>query len=203
MERTLENLQLDGGCLIFDFINTVNTRKPAPEFEYLRTFEDFLAWSAKVGSLPRRRLQLLREHASIRQKLASATLHNVIDTRENLYKLFSAIADGKSPDATMVNAFNERLSLTFRKINMRFGAAGAEVYFNNDEISLDEPLQAIIKSAFEILTREDFHRIKACPRCGWLFLDTSKNGKRKWCDMNVCGSREKALEYYYRKAKTS
>ncbi|HKZ37998.1 MAG TPA: hypothetical protein VJ184_10125 [Chryseolinea sp.] len=72
MERTLKNLQLDGGCLAFDFTNTVNTRKPAPEFEYLKTFEDFLAWSAKVGSLSKRRFQLLRAHASVRQKLAAA-----------------------------------------------------------------------------------------------------------------------------------
>jgi predicted RNA-binding Zn ribbon-like protein len=201
--RTLENLQLDGGCLVFNFINTVNTRKPAPDFEYLKTFEDFLAWSVKVGSLRGQRLQTLREQASVRSEIASAALRDVIDTRENLYQLFSAIAAGKTPDATVVNALNERLSLTFQKINMRFGAVGAEVHFNKDEISLDEPLNSIIKSAYDILTGADFRRIKECPRCGWIFLDTSKNGKRKWCDMNVCGSREKALGYYYRKTKTS
>ena len=203
MIRTLENLQLDGGCLVFDFINTVNARKPAPEFEYLKTFEDFLAWSAKVGSLRGKKLQALREHAFAKQKLASAALYDVIDVRENLYQLFSAIAAGKSPQATVVNAFNERLSLAFQKITMRFGVASAEVHFNYEEISPDEPLNSIIKSAFDVLTREDFQRIKECPRCGWLFLDTSKNGKRKWCDMNVCGSREKALGYYYRKTKAS
>jgi predicted RNA-binding Zn ribbon-like protein len=203
MVRTLENLQLDGGCLVFDFINTVNTRKPAPEFEYLKTFEDFLAWSEKVGSLRGKRLQALREQASSKPQLASAALREAIDTRENLYPLFSAIAAGKSPDAAVLNAFNERLSLTFQKISMRFGAAGAEVHFSNDEASLDEPLNSVIKSAFDILTGADFRRIKECPRCGWIFLDTSKNGKRKWCDMNVCGSREKALGYYYRKTKNS
>lgn len=94
--RTLENLQLDGGCLVFDFVNTVNTRKPAPEFEYLKTFEDFLAWTAKVGLLRGKRLKLLHERAAIKHKLASATLRDVIDVRENLYQLFSAIAAGKS-----------------------------------------------------------------------------------------------------------
>ena len=203
MERTLKNLQLDGGCLAFDFTNTVNTRKPAPEFEYLKTFEDFLAWSVKVGSLSKRRLQSLQQHALAKQKLALAAYRHVIDVRENLYQLFSAIAAGKSPDVKVVNAFNEKLSLAFQKINMRFGPATAEAYFNYDETSLEEPLNAVIKSAFDILTQKDFHRIKECPRCGWIFLDTSKNGKRRWCDMNVCGSREKALEYYYRKTKTS
>lgn len=203
MTRTLENLQLDGGCLVFDFVNTVNTRKPEPEFEYLTAFEDFLAWSAKVGSLRGKRLQALREHASVKPKDATAGLCDVIHVRENLYQLFSSIAAGKSPDAPVVNAFNERLALAFQKINVKFVAAGAEVHFRKDNVSFDEPLNSILKSAFDILTLEDFHRIKECPRCGWLFLDTSKNGKRKWCNMNVCGSREKALDYYYRKTRNN
>jgi predicted RNA-binding Zn ribbon-like protein len=201
--RTLENLQLDGGCVVFDFINTVNTRKPVPEFEYLNTFEDFLAWSAKVGLLRDKRLKALREHAFVKRKLAAEQLRDVIDIRENFYQLFSAIAAGKSPAAAVVNAFNGRLSLAFQKISMRISAVAAELHFNNDVISLDEPLNSIFKSAFDTLTGEDFQRIKECPRCGWLFLDTSKNGKRRWCNMNVCGSREKSLDYYYRKTKTS
>ncbi|WP_344746998.1 CGNR zinc finger domain-containing protein [Streptosporangium vulgare] len=36
----------------------------------------------------------------------------------------------------------------------------------------------------------------ACPSCYWLFLDTSKNGRRRWCSMTTCGSRDKARRYY-------
>lgn len=203
MTRTLENLQLNGGCLAFNFINTVNTRKPAPEFEYLKTFEDFLKWSAKAGALPGKRLQAIRKYTTAKPKVASAQLGDVIEVRENLYQLFSAIAAGKSPDETVVNAFNERLSIAFQKIVMRVNASTTVVQFNSDEVSVEEPLNIIIKSAFDILTGKDFHRIKECPRCAWIFLDTSKNGARRWCDMKICGSREKALEYYHRKTKNS
>jgi predicted RNA-binding Zn ribbon-like protein len=181
----------------------VNTRKPAPEFDYLKTFGEFLAWSAKVGSLRGKRLQALREHAYINPRLASSTLSTVIDLRENAYQLFSAIAAGKAPPLTVANAFNKKLALAFQNVAMKFGIGNAEIYFIHDQISLDQSLNAIIKSAFDVLTQEDFQRIKECPRCGWLFLDTSKNGKRRWCDMNVCGSRDKALEYYYRRTKVS
>ncbi|MFK3795237.1 MULTISPECIES: CGNR zinc finger domain-containing protein [unclassified Pseudomonas] len=39
------------------------------------------------------------------------------------------------------------------------------------------------------MTSPDRLRLKACatPDCDWLFLDTSKNGRRRWCQMNVCG----------------
>jgi len=47
--------------------------------------------------------------------------------------------------------------------------------------------------ASELLTSGDLSRLRACatPDCDWLFLDTSKNGRRRWCQMNVCGAREK------------
>ena len=42
-------------------------------------------------------------------------------------------------------------------------------------------------------------RLRRCPGrdCGWLFLDTS--GKRRWCSMATCGSREKMRRMYARK----
>ncbi|MHB1675570.1 MAG: CGNR zinc finger domain-containing protein [Acidobacteriaceae bacterium] len=41
-------------------------------------------------------------------------------------------------------------------------------------------------------------RIGVCGggNCGWLFLDESRGKRRRWCDMNDCGSRAKARRYY-------
>lgn len=199
--RTLENLQMDGGCLVFDFVNTVNTRRPAPEIEYLQTFEDLLLWSAKARSVGDEKLHALREYASQKPEDALAALRDVIEAREMLYELFSSIAAGNVPSNAVIHAFNRRLSLAFQRIHMKFGPARAEFHLEGSDVFLGEPLLPVLKSAFDIVTNQDFGRIKECPRCGWLFLDSTKNGKRKWCDMNVCGSREKSLEYYYRKTK--
>ncbi len=37
-------------------------------------------------------------------------------------------------------------------------------------------------------------RLKRCenPRCGWLFVDRSRNRSRRWCEMATCGNRAKA-----------
>jgi predicted RNA-binding Zn ribbon-like protein len=50
-----------------------------------------------------------------------------------------------------------------------------------------------------LLTTASYVKIKECPSCGWLFLDKSKNGKRRWCNMLTCGSNDKATRYYHRK----
>jgi predicted RNA-binding Zn ribbon-like protein len=44
-------------------------------------------------------------------------------------------------------------------------------------------------------------RVKTCPNCDWIFLDKSKNGSRIWCDMAVCGNRNKARLHYVRHSK--
>jgi predicted RNA-binding Zn ribbon-like protein len=35
-------------------------------------------------------------------------------------------------------------------------------------------------------------------QCGWLFMDDSKNGSRRWCSMRSCGNRAKAQRHYLR-----
>lgn len=203
MTRTLENLELDGGCFVFDFINTVSTRKSEPAFEYLKDYQDLLDWSAKVGLIRPRKIHSLRELFSKKKRLASSAFNEAVDAREKLYKLFSAIGVGAAPDPRLLDFFNEKMSFIFTQLEMRIGKTGATLEFRKDALSLEEPLVQIMKNAFDILQHRDFSRIKECPRCGWIFLDTSRNGKRRWCDMSVCGSREKSLEYYYRNIKSS
>src|SRR5437773_921598 len=40
-------------------------------------------------------------------------------------------------------------------------------------------------------------RLRACGnrRCGWLFVDRSASGRRRWCDAKACGNRMKVRRY--------
>ncbi len=63
----------------------------------------------------------------------------------------------------------------------------------------DDDLSRIIwpiaLSALELLTSEEIKNVRQCPGCGWLFLDTSKNKRRRWCDMRACGNRAKVKRH--------
>jgi predicted RNA-binding Zn ribbon-like protein len=52
----------------------------------------------------------------------------------------------------------------------------------------------------DLLTSGDLDRVGQCAddRCGWLFLDVSRNGSRRWCSMEACGNRAKARRHYRR-----
>ncbi len=59
----------------------------------------------------------------------------------------------------------------------------------------------LAQQAADLLTSLDSARLKICsnPRCGWFFLDTTRNASRRWCDMAACGNRAKARRHYSKK----
>ncbi|MBA3447113.1 MAG: CGNR zinc finger domain-containing protein [Pseudaminobacter sp.] len=58
---------------------------------------------------------------------------------------------------------------------------------------------ALAVSALSLLSGDRNRRLRICPNCIWLFLDRSRNGSRLWCDMTVCGNRQKAKRHYRRR----
>jgi predicted RNA-binding Zn ribbon-like protein len=96
-------------------------------------------------------------------------------------------------------AFNHDLGMVFSRL--RFGNAAGTLQLAL-EVAPDDlylPLRVALRSACDLLTDHPPSRIKSCPACSWLFLDASKNNTRRWCDMQACGSNDKAKRYYHRK----
>ena len=52
-------------------------------------------------------------------------------------------------------------------------------------------------AAAESLVAGELARVRRCadPRCARVFLDSTKNGRRRWCDMSTCGNRAKAARH--------
>ena len=66
--------------------------------------------------------------------------------------------------------------------------------------ALDCVLWPIARSAADLLTEGPLGAIRLCEGrgCGWVFLDTSRNRTRRWCDMRICGNRAKARRHHER-----
>jgi predicted RNA-binding Zn ribbon-like protein len=65
-------------------------------------------------------------------------------------------------------------------------------------------LAGILQSAVELAFSPDLARVKACPACGWLFIDRTRNRSKRWCITALCGNRSKMYRHYRRRrAKTS
>jgi predicted RNA-binding Zn ribbon-like protein len=177
--------ELVANALALDFVNTVNKR-PDPERDLLATRGDFLVWVR--AALP----HLDLTHADVDDTLLAAA----VDLREATHAVFSCIvAGGAAPGGAM-----GRLLAVHAE-----GVANARVEVGDDAARLTWPstaprgvLWAVADSAVGLLTNGPLRRLGACPSCGWLFVDTSRNGTRRWCSMATCGARSKARRYYRR-----
>ncbi|MER5981219.1 CGNR zinc finger domain-containing protein [Streptomyces sp. NPDC001857] len=71
--------------------------------------------------------------------------------------------------------------------------------------SVEDALSVIAADAISLLTGERGGKISLCasPTCRAAFLDTSRGGTRKWCDMNTCGNREKKARFLANKRDSS
>lgn len=200
-ERNIDNLPLDGGVLCFDFINTVNSWKGVNLHEYLGTYTDLVQWCGKVDILPARRRKMLQQYAAGHPQEAVRALEKIKRTRQLLYQFFSIIAAGEinALSGELLHKFNTALSDALSHIRFSIKDAGIMPGWQEDDTDLLLPLRIVMKSAYDVLTGQDHQRIKECSACGWIFLDHTKNNKRRWCNPLSCGSIEKSKKYYQKK----
>jgi hypothetical protein len=69
------------------------------------------------------------------------------------------------------------------------------------EVDLESIARMIAYRAVEDVLASPMERLRICQgqNCSWLFLDRSKGGRRRWCDMAVCGNAAKSRRFYARK----
>jgi predicted RNA-binding Zn ribbon-like protein len=79
------------------------------------------------------------------------------------------------------------------RASLAAGAGSCRWRWSLREAPIEAALGPIALAAARLFTEGDFGRIKECRghACGWLFCDTSKNNRRRWCEMEVCGNRAK------------
>lgn len=202
-DRSINSLPLDGGALCFHFINTINawTGTTIQEHEYLSDYNEFMKWCEKVDILSAKTRQALSNFATKQEDAAIAALQKIKRIREMLYRFFSSIAadDGRTMDPALLERFNKTLSAAMIYLRFDITPEGIITKVQEDTADLLTPLRIIMKSAYNILTTEDHAKIKECETCGWIFLDLTKNNKKRWCSPLTCGSMDKAKRYYQRK----
>jgi predicted RNA-binding Zn ribbon-like protein len=189
---------LSGGHVGLDFANTLSRRGHVQARERLQGYADLVAWALQAGIITAAEAPALLHEAVRRPQEATETLERAIAVRELLYRLFSAVAAGRSPLPVDVNAFNTVLVDTLAFARVVPTGNGFTWGWTDAPKRLDRLLWPVLRSAAELLTSEARHLVRECAAddCTWLFLDRSRNQRRRWCDMRTCGNRAKARRHY-------
>lgn len=196
---SIVKLSLVGGRTCLDFTNTVNIRESDRRRDHLQSYGDLLQWSVHAGILTQEQAHEMKDEADQKPDEAAGVLRMAIELREVTFRIFSAIAAGRTPSDVDLKLFSRHFSGAMSRASIVQENGRYVVGFDRGQ-TLDGMLPPIAWSAAELLKDPASARVKECSgeTCGWLFLDTSKNHSRRWCEMSDCGNRAKAQRHYQR-----
>jgi len=191
--------ELTGGALCLDFVNTIDNRPVGPT-ELLNTYGDLVAWAEQTGVLSPELAGTLRTEATQRPDAAAAALDGARTLREAAHAVLTAAVTGAAAPADSLGMLEAAVPPSLARRRLVQTATGFEWEWAYDDAALDGLLAPVVESAATLLTSPDLSRVRECEaeRCGWLFLDRSRNRSRRWCDMSVCGNRAKVRRHYQR-----
>ncbi|HET8645661.1 MAG TPA: ABATE domain-containing protein [Vicinamibacteria bacterium] len=200
-------------CL--DFVNTVGGRVPSagPGTDHdfadqvtrddLPDYDSLLRWSGFASLLDASGRQRLRERARRSPAAAGKVLARALRMREALYRIGKALVERWPPPAGDLAVLD--LEVREARRHQRLVARGGRVEpeWAADPARLDRMLWPLALSAADLYGSGDVSRLKQCrgARCGWLFLDTTRNHSRQWCEMSDCGNLDKVRRFRQRQRK--
>jgi predicted RNA-binding Zn ribbon-like protein len=183
-----------------DFANTVDNRANERRKELLTDYKRLLQWAVGAGIVTPKTADRLQRLASDAPRQAQSALRHAVELREAIHAIFSAVAERREiPSAALA-----RLNASVQN-----AAEHARIVHTNrrftwewilPDSSPDSMLWPVARAASELLTSDDLAYVRRCASdpCAWLFLDKTKNHRRRWCEMKTCGNRDKARRYYQR-----
>jgi predicted RNA-binding Zn ribbon-like protein len=183
--RPISAVRLDGGRLSIDFANSIHDRFAAPAEDYLATPERYVEWARRTGALsPDEHIGLPHGHE------ATARLMDDIRTlRDTAFQVLAAHIDGAPLPVGALRTLNEWLleARTDQKVT-----SDGQLLLRSKPGDARLPLKRVALDLVEVLADSSAgkFKLKHCDNqssCGWIFADTSKNGRRRWCSMQTCG----------------
>ncbi len=210
---------LCGGHPALDLVNSLDNRFRAdgPD-EMLASYADLLRFLEESGLLSRQHVRALNK--TVAPEAAAQALQSARVLREATAAVLYRSLDGKDPRQQDVSVLEKHFLDAARHRELQWegsksgststaksalcGRAGLAWAWGRYESEPNLPVWALAESVSDILLSPDMASVRTCAAdtCRWLFLDTSKNHTRRWCNMKVCGNRMKARRVQARRDPT-
>lgn len=162
--------------------------------EHLPTVDDAIAYFTTRGLAHEAEM---RAQAGAGRGGEAAWLERLYATRAALRNVWDARVEGHAPSADALASVNALLRHA-PQVELVPGPGGVGVgHRHSDADPTGEALARVIGPLVEAIATEDTGRFRICANdgCRWVFEDTSRAGRRRWCDMSSCGNRAKVRRY--------
>jgi len=184
-----------GGHVALDLVNTDVVSQGDRSTDVLREAGEFLAWCAYAGVVSvapgPTRLSSAQERTFLTEAVA---------LRQAVRAIVEAVAGHRDADR---DALTTLQSATADAVGQAVPALDdGRLVWAWEGTMPDAALWELACAAVDLLRAGPTDRIKVCPGCGFVFLDATKNGSRRWCSMDDCGKQEKMRRYVTKRAQS-
>jgi predicted RNA-binding Zn ribbon-like protein len=189
-------LPLVGGHPALDLVNTVE-RGRGERRDHLTDPTALLTWASRAGLVGGGEARAVADDWERDPASGLAALAAVREAREALHRALLAAMGIEPPDPGALERLRERWVAALGRARLapdpgRASATRLVVGTETATLIADRAAAA----AVEVLRDAELVRLRCCPPdaggCGWVFLDRSRNGSRRWCRMADCGTTVKA-----------
>lgn len=189
-----------GGDAALDLVNTVDWTTRGPVEDRLTDYDRLTRWAEGAGTLSARQGSQHRALGAEHPRLAERVHRDALELRWQLRRLFTAIDRGERLDGSeALEELNGSLRRAFAQLELTSPprtSAPVPLRWRWRDASerLESILWPVLRAAAELLVSNEAAQIRECrgEDCGWMYVDRSRNGLRRWCQMETCGNREKA-----------
>jgi len=182
-----------GGDCSLDFINTADWTDRGIESDRFTSYQRLIEWARGADIASASDARRLAHFAASHPRRAAVAYEAAITSRFTLHELFASVVE-ELPRVRVLEQFNELHSEAAAKLQLARGEGARLVRsWAGYAESPESILWPVIWSAGELLVSTDADRLRRCAGrdCGWMYVDRSRNGLRRWCEMSVCGTVEK------------
>jgi predicted RNA-binding Zn ribbon-like protein len=187
-----------GGDASLDLVNTVDWTPRGLVNERVTSYERLTRWAEGAGLVPSSDAERLRTASRTRPRDARIAVTRARRLRAVLQRLYAGLASG-TLEASGWDDFNSELAEALKHLGVErrrsehTRALRPDWTWRVPKGRLDAFLWPVVWSAARLLTSDEADQIRVCggADCGWIYVDRSRNGLRRWCAMETCGTAEK------------
>jgi predicted RNA-binding Zn ribbon-like protein len=201
MATSTLDMPLNGGHPALDLANTVDSRRGRWGPDFLRSFDDLIVLAQRVSLIDETRAADLRESSIVHPRKAKAALEGGVGLREAIYTIFLS-EDTEQPYPAKALELVQEFARQARARQV-LAKTDAGFVWKLPVQDLPDVVGLFAIEATDLLIDSDHRRpVRECKgdNCGWLFLDTSKSGRRVWCSDASCGIHTRVKRFRARKA---
>lgn len=184
-----------GGRPSLDLLNTADWPSTGPALDRLSSYGRLLDWAVEAEVLGAAVAGRLRKQSASAPAGAERALERCRELRRVLHRSVVALVSGRGVGSSL-ERLTPYLHEALPHLVLEPGGAGTPALragWSGIDASLESPMWPVVWDAVQLLLSPEAERLRVCggQDCGWVYVDHSRNGLRRWCEMETCGTTAK------------